>query len=141
MSLTRQQYLFQCLQEEASEVAQAASKCIRFGPHEVYEDEARNPKRLDNARRLLNELIDLATITEMIDDPELNAGGVNLPSPYSPAFEEQRLLKQAKVERYMGYSRELGVVMSLSGELFGVDSTSTTPGHRLPDPSQHEGRA
>ena len=93
--MTRQQLLLTQLAEECMEVAQRASKAIRFGI-----DEIQPGQELTNVERLRLEFSDLMAICDM-----LFYEGINLSV-------EQSLIdaKQAKVEKFLEYSRSLGVL-------------------------------
>lgn len=88
--MTREQYLLDVLAEECAEVAQRASKAIRFGL-----DETQAGWSVTNRQRLEQELGDLVGVMNMLGlKPDLDAVAK----------------KAEKVERYMGYSRDLGLV-------------------------------
>jgi hypothetical protein len=61
--INREQFLLLKLAEECAEVAQRASKSIRFG-----HDEVQDGQPLTNAERLRNELADLLTTMCMIGE-------------------------------------------------------------------------
>jgi NTP pyrophosphatase (non-canonical NTP hydrolase) len=61
--MNKKEYLFLCLAEEAAEVAQAASKCIRFTPEHTYGGYAET-----NLERLDIEVTDLLTILHMLEE-------------------------------------------------------------------------
>lgn len=88
--MSREQYLLNCLAEECVEVAQRASKAIRFGLMEVQPGQG-----LTNKVRLEQELEDLLGVMRML---KLN------PNPMMFKKKEER------VEKYMAYSRDLGRV-------------------------------
>lgn len=88
--MTKEQYLLTCLAEEAVEVAQRATKAARFGLDEVQPGQG-----LTNKVRLEQELEDLLGVMRMLN---LN------PNPQMFRKKEER------VEKYMAYSRELGMV-------------------------------
>ena len=86
--LTREQYLLGCLGEECAEVAQRASKAVRFGMNEVQPGQ-----ELNNRQRLEYELSDLISVCLML--------GIKIaPNPE----------KATKVEKYMKLSRERGIL-------------------------------
>ncbi len=87
---TREQHLLTVLAEECAEVAQRASKAIRFGIAEVQPGQD-----LDNKQRLEAELGDLLGMADML--------GLT-PDPV------RRKAKPDRVERYMRYSAALGLV-------------------------------
>ena len=88
--MTREQYLLTCLAEECGEVAQRATKAIRFG---LDPDDRRPPEWRDtnNRQSLQQELSDLLTVADML--------GLKL---------ECSNAKREKVHEYMDVSRKLG---------------------------------
>ncbi len=88
--MNRLEHLLVILAEECSEVAQRASKAIRFGIDEVQpgQDET-------NARRLERELGDLMAVAEMLG---------------LPVRESDKLAKRIKVKEYMDYARKMGTL-------------------------------
>lgn len=66
MTLTREQLLLICLAEECNEVAQRASKALRFGLHEVQPGQP-----YDNSQRLTDELIDLLGVMELLEQEKM----------------------------------------------------------------------
>ena len=100
MSLTREEYYLLLLAEEATEVAQAASKCIRFGASHQYAGYDRS-----NIANLKLELNDMLCMIE-----ELEKLGHDL------SRDEALIAKKRK--RLVGYSDisfRLGVVNDLTG--------------------------
>jgi len=87
--MNKTQNLLVCLIEECSEVQKAATKALRFGLDNEYEDYCA-PRKVLNA-----ELIDLVAIIEMLED-----NGV-IESIYQRDLLQ---LKKAKVNKYMKYS-------------------------------------
>lgn len=92
--MNREQYLLNKLAEEASEIAQIALKSAQFGLNEVYIDES-------NKKRCHNEINDLLGIIRILN--------VEFNFEYDPDI-EQIEKKIEKVNRYYGYSKELGMV-------------------------------
>lgn len=88
--MTEQEHLLTCLMEECAEVAQRASKAIRFGMEEVQLGQD-----LDNHRRLEHELGDLLGVVDLLR---------LTPSALS------RGKKAAKIKRWMNYARERGTL-------------------------------
>jgi hypothetical protein len=88
--MTRTQYLLVTLVEEFCEAGQRATKALRFGMNEVQPGHAD-----DNVRRLERELADAVAVAEML----------NL-----KIREEDKAAKREKVEKYMVYSRQMGVL-------------------------------
>ena len=93
--MTREQHILTCLAEECAEVAQRASKAIRFGMDEVQPGQEH-----DNKLRLEAELGDLMGACDML--------GI-VPR------QVERDLKPARVERYMRLSQSLGMLEQPSG--------------------------
>jgi len=104
--LNRTEYLLNLVQEECSEVAKRASKCIRFGVDEM------GPSRIKNNIVLLaEEYLDLIAVLEMLDF-EL---GRQLSKVFSDeGFDDYIKNKIAKVEKYMVYSQERGLLEKTS---------------------------
>lgn len=86
-------YLFLCLAEEASEVAQAASKCIRFTPDHAREGFP------SNIRQLELELNDLMVILQLLE--ELGYP-INLVDKDAQKDKVQRFLKYVNMSQQMG---------------------------------------
>lgn len=100
--LTRKQYLLQCLQEECMEVAERASKAVRFGLDEVpaLEHLPGNVDRYNNAQMIMGEVNDLMGVLHLLWVEDI-----------IPTIDYDRvILKTAKVEKYMTYSRKLGIL-------------------------------
>lgn len=83
-----EQYLLVVLSEECAEVAQRASKAIRFGLLEVQAGQAEN-----NRRRIEIELADLMATADML--------GLKV-------RDEDKAAKREKILEYMALSRSLG---------------------------------
>ena len=96
--MNRQEHLLSIVAEECAEVAQRASKALRFGLYETQPDQA-----LNNWERIMYEFADLcaaleltrpdSTIDELVDSlrPAINA-------------------KRAKVEKFLAYSATCGTL-------------------------------
>lgn len=97
--MTRKQYLLLKLAEECTEVAQRCSKQIQFG-----KDEIQQGQDLTNGQRLLFEVIDLATIANLLQDEE------EIPQISKIAREAMREAKVTKIMKYLLYSQKLGTV-------------------------------
>lgn len=96
--MTRKEMLLVQLMEEAAEVVQGVSKCLRFGTSHTW------PALEKTAEyRLMTELIDLSTLVKMCRDEGVIG---QLPVDYKERMEAKR----AKVEKYMAMSVELGKV-------------------------------
>jgi NTP pyrophosphatase (non-canonical NTP hydrolase) len=89
--MTRDEMLLLLIMEEAAEVAQTASKCLRFTPQHKVTKDAKT-----NFERLKTEVLDLMTILTVYD-PKLTY----------EIFSEEKL---EKVEKYFEISRQLGVL-------------------------------
>jgi hypothetical protein len=100
--LNRKEYLLNLVQEECAEVAKRASKCIRFGVYEVRTDRTKN-----NLQLLAEEYLDLMTIIDMLNDELCGEFGEVFNSETAADYMEA---KRDKVEKYMGYSRECGLL-------------------------------
>jgi len=87
--MTREEHLLTILAEECAEVAQRASKCLRFGMLDVEEDESEN-----NKQRLMAEFADLIAVYEMLE------------MLWPTAWMVDR--KKTRVEHYLEYSKERG---------------------------------
>lgn len=88
------EYLFNLVMEEASEIAQAASKCNRFTPDHTY-----GKYSSSNLVRLGVELNDLFTVISLLEK-ELGVIFEKTPNKF----------KLDKVEKYMKISKELGAL-------------------------------
>lgn len=88
--MNRTEYLLFTLSEECDEEGQRASKAARFGMAEIQPGQTE-----DNKRRLERELADIIGVARML--------GLTI-------REEDVVAKMAKVEKYMGYSREIGTL-------------------------------
>lgn len=88
--MTRDEHLLVIVMEECAELAQRASKALRFGLSEVQPEQA-----LTNVERIVGEYSDLAGVMEMLNiasDPALAAA------------------KRAKVEKFLAYSEACGTL-------------------------------
>lgn len=92
--MTKIEYLLQCLSEECAEVIQACSKANRFGLDSTY----RGPSNLE----LLNgEISDLLGVIEILKEY-----GIDINSNDIEAIN----LKKEKVQRFMEYSKNIGIL-------------------------------
>lgn len=89
------EYLLSCLVEECAEVIQRATKAQRFGLSEIQPEQ-----ELTNEQRLAYELSDLIGTVDLLKEQGVRLG-------FSGDAIER---KQAKVRKFMDYSRELGVL-------------------------------
>lgn len=88
--MTRQEHLLIILAEECNEVAQRASKALRFGMEEVQPEQESS-----NAERLVQEFNDLLAVAFM-----LKLEGIGNPASL--------YAKISKVEKFLEYSKECG---------------------------------
>ncbi len=98
--MTRGEMLLLQTAEEASEVAQALSKRLRFGSNDVY------PMQDGTAgNRVICELIDLLTMIDMCQ-------AEGLIPVFDPAIVPRLMeLKRQKVEKYLLYSKDKGTLV------------------------------
>lgn len=93
--MNRQEHLLTILAEECAEVAQRATKALRFGL-----DEVQPGQDLTNAERIVVELTDLFAVVLMLEEEGHlvldGSGGENA--------------KRAKVEKYLLLSEMLGTL-------------------------------
>lgn len=94
--MTRQEMLLVQLMEEAAEVVQGVSKCLRFGTAHEWPAHERSAEY-----RLSQELIDLLALVEMCQ-----AEGIL--SPWPDELSSFKVAKKLKVEKYLLLSAELG---------------------------------
>lgn len=89
--MTREQLLLTSLAEECAEVAQRCTKAVRFGMDDAQHGYS------NNRERLVSELTDLHAVAEMLGLlQEIKGSAMSA--------------KKEKVEKYLRYSRELGVL-------------------------------
>jgi len=92
-TMDKRQHLLIKLGEECNEIGKVVSKSLLFGLGNGHPD-----RRKSNKEDLCNELNDLFAVVEMLYEFiewRIDRGAVQL--------------KKAKVERYLAYSRELGI--------------------------------
>jgi len=94
--MNRIEHLFCILAEESAEVAQRASKIMRFGVKEVQPGQDK-----DNAERLIDEYTDLKALFEMLEDE-------NILRVHHNGIHKQA--KKDKVEKFLEYSKEQGTL-------------------------------
>ncbi len=92
-----EQFYLLKLAEECSEVAQRALKQMQFGKNEIQKDQA-----LTNSMRLRAELNDLLSVIKILEEMS------EIPHAYD--LDEYITKKRAKLEKYLEYSRDLGLV-------------------------------
>lgn len=88
--MNRTEYLLTCLAEECAEVAQRASKAIRFGLTEIQPGQSE-----DNTRRIEKEYAELIAVADLL---KLNVS------------ESDIAAKKEKLKKYMDYSRKIGTL-------------------------------
>lgn len=96
--ISENDHLLVCLAEECAEVAHRVSKALRFGLEEIQPGQP-----LTNARRIVNELMDLFVVANMCD-------GAGLISMETPFCDEEIDAKKAKVEKFMIYAESVGAL-------------------------------
>jgi NTP pyrophosphatase (non-canonical NTP hydrolase) len=96
--MNRTEYLLACLAEECAEVAQRATKALRFGM-----DEVQSGQQLTNAERITAELVDLFTVATMLEGESRTRILPDVEDCYS---EE----KANRVEATMAYSLSMGTL-------------------------------
>lgn len=108
--MTRTEHLLVILMEECAEVAQRASKAVRFGLAEIQPGQEKT-----NAQRLMDEVNDFIATYQMLAGP--------IVSPTTPlfafpggadAFKAAFAAKQEKIERFLVYSAECGTLENRS---------------------------
>jgi hypothetical protein len=98
--MTRVQYLLVKIAEEAAEVAQRATKAVRFGLGEVQPGQS-----LDNSQRLRAEMLDLRAAVQALDDATSGAFGFTVEPD-----DDQITARLARIEKYLAYSVMRGQV-------------------------------
>ena len=94
--MNRMEHLLSIAAEEAVEVAQRATKALRFGLNEVQPGQ-----ELSNLERMRGELCDLLAAFEMVYDEAGQRFGIDL---------DAIAAKKAKVGKFLAYSRDLGTL-------------------------------
>lgn len=90
------EHIFTCLAEEAAEVIQASTKCLRFAIEGSY------PDGKGNIEVLVAEINDVLAVIEMMQEY-----GINLPKLGDP---EHIANKKAKVKDHMKLAYERGAL-------------------------------
>jgi len=90
--MTHTEHLLTVLAEECAEVAQRASKAVRFGLTEIQPGQGD-----DNRRRIEKELADLVATAELL--------GLRI-------RDEDKLAKKDRLAQYMTYSQKVGTLDS-----------------------------
>jgi hypothetical protein len=93
-------YLYLVAMEQCNEVAQRLSKASRFTV-----DEVQPGQDMTNGIRVLQELADLITVVEMLQDLG------HLPNYPLGARSDWKKAKREKVKKFMEYSRERGTLL------------------------------
>lgn len=96
--MNRSEHLLTIVAEEAVEVAQRATKALRFGL-----DEVQPGQQLSNLQRLMGEVYDLLGSLEMLHRAAGRHMGIDLDAVEA---------KKAKVEKFLAYSLELGTLQA-----------------------------
>lgn len=101
--MTRTEHLLIILAEECAEVGQRVTKALRFGL-----DEKEPGQDVSNEHRICEELADLFTMVDMLEDYGIltKLGGFSF-------YYDKTRGKREKVARYLEYSKECG---TLDGE-------------------------
>lgn len=108
--MTHNEHLLTILAEECVEVAQRATKALRFGLSEVQTGQA-----LNNSERIARELEDLVALVELCQVHAL-----------LPFLDRERIeAKKQKVATYLAYSRDCGTLAG-SDLALGPDRTART---------------
>jgi hypothetical protein len=88
------EYLLLLLAEECSEVAQAASKCVRFTPEHTYSGYDKS-----NLERLKVELSDICSVLFLLE--------TELDTKFELTHSEEKV---NTIIKYLGISREMGTL-------------------------------
>jgi uncharacterized protein YaaN involved in tellurite resistance len=96
--MAKHEHLYLKLMEECAEVQQRASKLLQFGS-----EEAEPGQCLTNAMRLRQEINDLLTIIDMIEQ-------AGFPMNRGEDLELHMAEKREKIAKYLQYSQKLGRV-------------------------------
>lgn len=91
--MNNRDYLLVLVMEEASEIGQAASKCLRFTPEHAYYESS-------NLGMLRTELRDLVTVLSLLEK--------ELDTKFDMTVCEGKL---KRIEKYMNISREMGTLV------------------------------
>lgn len=107
--MTRTDLLLAQVAEEAVEIAQRATKALRFGLEEVQPGQ-----ELNNADRILREYLDLLTVLELLaaESPVFRQANRDV-LPLKPELCEA---KRKKLEEFMSLSEECGRLEQVSSE-------------------------
>ena len=94
--MNRTEHLIACLAEECNEVAQRATKALRFGLDEIQPEQ-----NLTNFERLFAEFTDLTAVMGMLQEETNHRALVKL---------NDVATKQEKVRKYMDYAESQGAL-------------------------------
>lgn len=97
--MNKQEHILTIIAEECNEVAQRATKMLRFGKYEIQEGHD-----LQNIARFQQELGDLLGAIEMLEE---ETGRCLI---YSDIVEKARNAKKEKVNKYFEISRKEGAL-------------------------------
>lgn len=97
--MTRNEALLLQVAEEAAEVSQGASKCIRFGIHHTW-----HTQKGESRERLYQEFLELRALMEMCQA----AGLIQASDPVADRAAIEA--KKERVEHFLTVSRELGTI-------------------------------
>lgn len=97
--MTRTEHLLTQLGEECSEVAQRASKALRFGLREIE-----SGQQYTNAQRIMIEFVDLLAVMALLQTD----GHLEVPDEASSSLLIGK--KKAKVEQYLKYAKVCGTL-------------------------------
>lgn len=103
--MNRTEHLLSILAEECAEVAQRASKALRFGLREIQPGQP-----YTNAERMYREFYDLAAMFEMLEE------GGSIGRPSAETRDEHVNGKKAKVEKFLELSFECGTLKQHDGD-------------------------
>jgi phosphoribosyl-ATP pyrophosphohydrolase len=95
--MNKQEYLLDQLMEEAAEVIQAASKAIRFGIFDLWEE-----KRKTNKEALIDEINDFYGVIKVLQEEGI--------LPYDLNDAQKVSKKRNKVRQFMRYAKERGTL-------------------------------
>lgn len=98
--MTREQHLLIRAMEECNELAQRISKALVFGLDENQVNPEQNPENLNNRDRIYFEYYDLRAVLGMAGIDAWDA---------SDRARKAENAKRRKVEKYLQYSKELGL--------------------------------
>ena len=93
--MTREEHLLTIVAEECAEVAQRATKALRFG---LTDPKGTQEGELSNKKRLLQEYGDLMAVMKMLFSKELD---------YIPSTDYQKK-KVDRIEKFLILSKEIG---------------------------------